>query len=501
MRFLSTLFICLYAVVSSILFYRYGILHGQSGHDTFQYIKWSYTLISDESTLIFYRPVLYAIMGLGGFLTNWHYAFMTSIYGILFAVSVLGTCWSCYKLKLNYMITLLITVGMFSSPFVVNSVIHNYTTLLEAVFIIAGLLLIYSNNQKSIFGSLMIGFIIFLSVHSHEEKILFWVILLCFSSVRANLQTLVVFLSFIIFTLITGLTLGATEIISNVMRIGGGVSSNWTRSDFLLIDHMYLITQSLEHALGGPLANILFLVLTIKIFFRSWTGNVKKREKFSISVILTTLIYFLVLVIVFGRIELYRIHVPVILAVAPFIFVFFDETINKLSLGLSSIIVTLGFIIIFLPNMSHQLTRVSTVEPSKELVAYRAIMRGWKAETGRNVVLLPSFESRGLMWGNTKGYSLQSVVYLGDEVRVAVHENKYEFLTSPETNDTVTLQGELDHGSDFCVNDPHETNVIYVADSTQLSVNEQKFIDCLSQRNDLQKVTVQNVIILGPKNA
>lgn len=500
MRFFLTFVIFLYAVVSTILFFRYGVLHGQTGHDTFQYIKWSYTLISDDSTLIFYRPVLYAIMGLGGFLTNWHYALMTSVYGILFAVSVLATYRLCYKLKLNYITTLLITVGMFSSPFVVSSVTHNYTTLLEAAFLILGLLLIYSNNSKSIFGSLMIGFICFLSVHSHEEKILFWVILFSFAGVRANLQTRVVFFSFSIFTLITGLTLGATEIINNAMRIGGGVSSNWARSDFLLIDHLYLLTQSLEYALGGALANILFFVIIIKVCFKSWTGLAKKREKFSISVILTTLIYFLVLVIVFGRIELYRIHVPVILAAVPFAFVFFDEMINKLSRGLSSIIFSVLFIMIFVPNISHQVAKVSTVEPSKELVAYRMIMRGWKAETGRNVVLLPSFESRGLMWGDTKGYSLQSVVYLGDEVRVAVHENKYEFLISPKINDSRKIQVEVDFGGDFCTNNPHETNVIYVADSTKLSLNEQKFIDCLSQRNDLQKVTKQDVIILGPKN-
>ena len=501
MRFLLALVICLYAIISAVLFFRYGILHGQTGHDTYQYIKWSYTLISDESTLIFYRPVLYAIMGLGGFLTNWHYAFMTCIYGILFAVSVLATYWSCSKLKLNYITTLLITVGMFSSPFVVNSVIHNYTTLLEAAFLILGLGIIYSNSQKSIFRSLLIGFIIFLSVHSHEEKIIFWTILFSFSSVRANVQTHLVFLSFIIFTFITGLTLGATEIIDNAMRIGGGVSSNWTRSDFLLIDHMHLITQSLEHALGGPLANILFFALIMKIFFNPRTSHMKKREKFSMSVILTTLIYFLVLVIIFGRIELYRIHVPVILAVIPFIFVFFDKMINKLSRGLSSIILTLVFFLIFLPNISHQLTKVSTVEKSEELIAYRMIIREWAAETGRNIVLLPSFESRGPMWGDTTGYSLQSVVYLGDDVRIADHEIEYEFLNLSENNGSDIVEEALEYDSDFCEKNPPEKNVIYVSNLAKLSVNEQKFIDCLIQRNDLRKVTEKNVFILGPNNA
>lgn len=476
-------------------YYKFAIIHGQEGHDTFQYITWASNLFSGDPTLVFYRPVLYFWIWLSMEISDWHYATLTILYaGSAVLSSIILFCIGL-KLKLHPISLLIIASIIPLNSFFVNSVRWNYTTALETLFLLIGLLLLTQRKKLNITQQILLCVSIYSSIHIHEEKLIFWMVLFLFPSIRCKIDTRF-FVSFIVFISIgTAILLGAFNILDNAMKISGSVNHNRQSSGIIIFDILTLLGETLRLAFGNTTLNYLLFLSPILYFVSPKLKNKKNlTENYVKAIFATSIIYFTLIVLLFGKLELYRIHVPLGIVLVPFIIYLLEKYMSQFS-NLFKLTFLLMLLLTSLKDISvSPLFLEREFAEGKNLRSFK-LLNEISKKNERIIVLLPSFEKRGLMWGNVDGYSLQSKIYFGDSAYVAKNNPNLSVHFTNEVKTEITIEKLFDEikNKEFinvqeCGSIQHNLNKLgeqnyeklFIFDAASMSQEELKYLKCLA---------------------
>lgn len=421
---------------------------GQVGHDTYQYLLWSKILFSEEPFVLFYRPALYFVIFVFGSFLGWHDSLFSTILAAFGGISLIATAYIIYKTSLSYFTKLLVLAAVFTLPITWQSDIGNHLLSLDSGFFYCAIAMLVKDYdpktnkivESSKIWNAMIGLVFSFFIHLHEEKIILVVLLVAWLYFfHSKKKAATIMISLILISTLTLFYFGLLNVIANLGRIHISVSSNWPYYGLLFSNGIFIFLGFLYSSFNSVFLELGFL----SIFCATWFSYLNKKALKNPIVPICCLFFVYVLFIgmAMGKIELYRI----INFGLPLYLIWVGFALENLTMRLSKINQTTIILVVFLTQLFPNLFTVAkalTVDPqiSSARLAYELLEPEIKED--QYVLMGNSFEKRTPMWGDYEGYSLQSVVYLGDQARSLVN------LKNPKSRLSSKKQ-KKEHVSDF----------------------------------------------------
>ncbi len=396
-----------------------GTIIGQGGHDTFQYIEFSSLLFSQEPYVYFYRPVLYFLINVTNFFIGWEPYSLTVLLSICYLVSCIFFYQITYFFSKNLYLRLAISLFFISSAFLLKSVSSNYVFSLELMFVLGFVLFLFkSNHSKSIIYQILCAVMMYGSVHTHEDKFIFLLFCLFLYFFIDKKKSKNILILFILFSILTALYFGLIDVLNNLLRLTGAISDDWDGQRYNIITNFISIFDYTSiSVLGNTITQVLYIFVIIKFLRHSFFDKFKFELK-SIILISSTL-YFLIMVILFNQIKLPRVLGPISILYLFLILYFCDQIINKSSFMLKTIFysIIVMFVGFNLVNSYKYLNRNVSAYKFQEVyktILSEEIKHKNKEIENLRILQLSSYENRYGMWGGLDdAYGLQSKVYFG----------------------------------------------------------------------------------------
>jgi len=184
LRFMSKKFIISLALLNIIAIYLIKIWLNPSwhigGHDTFQYIHWATTLFTEDRSLVFFRPFLYVVINFVHSISNWSsYTFEVFLYTCT-ALTTIIIFIILKQLKVDLFARLLSIIIFLSTLVFLEGDIVGFISSFEVLLISLAVLYsikIHKNPNNKLYMGIFIIIGLLLSF-THEEKSIFFSILL-----------------------------------------------------------------------------------------------------------------------------------------------------------------------------------------------------------------------------------------------------------------------------------------------------------------------------------
>lgn len=428
MRIRTEIFIFIFASVSLFLislFLRANGLfeRGQVGHDTYQYLLWSKILFSEEPFVLFYRPALYFIIFIFGSFLDWNDFLYSTILASFGGISLLAIAYIIFRTSLEFPTKLLLLFATSIIPITWQSDINNHLLSLDSAFFYTAIAMLVRDydsksnkiNEATKIWDLTIGLVFAFFIHLHEEKIILVGLLIGWLYFFHSKKKAVIILASLAFTSIfTLFYFGLFNVIGNLGRIHVSVSSNWPYYGLFFSNGIFIFFGFLYKSL-----NSIFLELGIlAVFFTAFIKYPKKNafKTFVVPISFLFFIYVLFIGIAMGKMELYRI----IDFGLPIYLILVGVVLEALTFRMSRINQRLIILIVFMTQITPNLfSVVNGATMNMQIASPRVAYDLLKPHVTENQFILMgnSFEKRGPMWGDYEGYSLQSIVYFGDQAR------------------------------------------------------------------------------------
>lgn len=478
--FISLIFVCYSLIIN-------GMIEGQGGHDTFQYIEFSSLLFTENPYVYFYRPALYFFINILNSFIGWEPYSLT----VLLALSNFFSGIIFYLItgffSKNFVLRVAFSFMLIFSLYITKAVHHsNYVFALELVFILGFVyFLLKAHKKNNLFFVIMAGFMMFLGTHVHEDKFIFFFIF-CFLYFFINKKkSIQIFSTFLILTFFAALYFGFFHVIENVIGVTGATADDWGGSRFSVISNLFVVLDYTLITLFNPIiAQFIYIIALIKIY------NLKIKSLFELNlnraILLSCTLYFVLMVIFFNQIKMPRVLGPVAVLYLFFVLNSFDYMLERSSKFVSGLIYIFLFFINLSSIYSTSLFLKRDVYPNKYTEVYNYILKdNNKTENTENlnkkILQLSSYENRTGMWGGlSDAYGLQSNVYFGDNAR---NINSLLYHKNSETE---------------IISDLQKYDYIIYATKNKIKNQSEKFVDL--EARILAKVNKKREKIITSKN-
>ena len=412
------------------------------GHDTFQYIKWSQLLFTEDRYLLFFRPTLYAFVLIFHEIFDWSSSAFKIMLFTFWAGSFVLLIVLCRRLGFSKFVILCSILCFSSAPLWMVGDASGHITSIETFFLLSLVLLginLHKNRSTPNYVLFILTSVIFIFIH--EEKILyvFPLVLLIERNLLSTTKTCSIITIIIVAIYFL---LGGQSSSENSAILGGGIALSWGNHLFIV----HNIFNSLTNAANefGYFESSVIIIMFITFFVKGVIYILKlfknERFKFSFSffnkifafgiipkeiqiLILPSILYFLFVPIIFAGIDLPRTTGVVLLpALVGFIYLITKEIDILGTKILRSLFLTL-FFTSFIFNLFDSRNQISEFY-FEEIKYFNAqqIIENNKIPCNQNSIIGidNSFDNRPLIWGGMRGYGLESKVYLGEECTIKI---------------------------------------------------------------------------------
>lgn len=459
--FSYTLLFCFIAFVKYFLTTDFSV----GGHDTFQYIRWSEYLYTDERVLIFFRPVLYAVIHSFHLLLGYsQYTFKIMLF-VVSMINFLVLLYIASMLKLRYQVSMMLLCSVLLSKFVLVGDSVGFVSSIEVFFLLGTLLfgIKFFESQQTLYYVAFGLFGLFVTL-CHEEKFIYWFFLniyvLRFAFSKIFFSTAVMVITIIILIL----SAGGQSVDENNLRVAGSIATNWNNPLYVLSNILKTyISAAYEF---GFIENALLVAMLIKLAAVVSPANVVSLFKFHRLVDLKetewrvcdlllypSVLYFITVGAIFSGIDLPRTTSVVMI---PIIIFLYSKLLNGCKFSLPVILAFLSSLCVNVYSADKYAQNEFAVE-GRYNVAFAAIgVDKDHCETG-SILILESFDDRSEMWGGGSSYGLMSEVYLGDcavqyGMLSSSNSDPIDFIQSNSPAAVVTLNDLPDGalGAQYC---------------------------------------------------
>lgn len=375
------------------------------GHDSFQYIEWARVLGTQEQNLQFFRPLLYLILKISHFVSDWDPR----------TFKVLLISIGCFNLLLYFYLTLKITNELSLAIIVTALLIINENFMVADVtgeitqieFFFCSIFfcsIVFHKKWKSNFSFLIVVICALPLPIIHEEKVLlalitfylafeFKTFLKLSSSVMVSLGLLYLYLN--------------QKNVEDFIEITYLVGRAWNSPFYLInnpietLNDMLLVTDPVTSA---TVLVTLYLSLTKTVNF---TQRLQLVQSKSDQTLFYSCIFYIILIgVLFRGVELSR----TIGVVVPFMAIYtYRYILNFISPKFLSLAVVL--------SICHNLLimgLVRDIDPKKSGIYYEQASIALSMDENKCKTLLNDesyYEPRTAMWGSDPNYGLKSKVY------------------------------------------------------------------------------------------
>ena len=375
------------------------------GHDTFQYIEWARVLGTQEQNLQFFRPLLYLILKVSHFVSDWDPR----------TFKVLLISMGCLNLLLYFYLTLKITNQLPLAIIATTLLIINenfmiadavgYITQIEFFFCsIFFWSIVVHKKQKSNFSYLLVVICALSLPLVHEEKVLLALITFYvafeFKSFLRLSSSVMVPLALLYFYL-------NQKNVEDFIEITYLVGRAWNSPFYLInnpietLNDMLMVTDPVTSAIV-LVTLYLNLTKTVNLNQRLQLVRSKSDQTFFYSCIL----YIILIGVLFRGVELSR----TIGVVVPFMAIYaYSYILHFISPKFLSLAVVL--------SICHNLSIIGLVrdiDPKNSGIYYEQATSTFSKDENKCETLLNDkayYEARTAMWGSDPNYGLKSKVY------------------------------------------------------------------------------------------